>query len=100
MGQHAAPDHLCIGTTQIIPHDGGPITEYDLVCCIHCGYTWAWQPGSGRIRGWCMTCNGLLCGRKFCREQVPCRHWLHGIDQMEAGLPETAEKKIIVPASF
>lgn len=97
--RHSAPDHLRIGVLTTTPHDSDKATTQDLVCCIHCGYVWTWQPGSGRQRGWCMKCNGLLCGRRVCRAR-PCQHWLHGIDNLEAGQPEETPKKIIVPTSF
>lgn len=99
MGQHTAPDHLRIGTLQTIPHDGGPTVTEDLVCCVHCGYIWSWSPGSGRVRGWCMKCNGLLCGRKCCRQR-PCQHWMHGIENIEAGRPENTPHILVnVPAA-
>ena len=96
--RHSAPDRLRIGVTTFTPLDGGPPVTRDLVCCVHCGYTWAWQPGSGRVRGFCMKCNGLLCGRKCCRGR-PCQHWMKGIENMEAGRPEDAPAapRIIVP---
>ena len=81
----SVPAHLRVGVLSTIPHDGGPVIQEDVVCCIHCGYMWTPQPGSGKIRGFCMTCNGFLCGRKHCRERVPCRHWRHGIDAVERG---------------
>jgi hypothetical protein len=34
--------------------------------CVHCQYTWVYQPGSGNRRGFCTKCNGLLCGSKKC----------------------------------
>ncbi len=92
MGIHTASDHLRIGILETIPHDGGPTVTQDLVNCVHCGYIWTWQAGSGRIRGFCMKCNGLLCGRRHCREQVPCRHWMFGIEALEKGLAETAPR--------
>ena len=30
--------------------------------CKHCGKHWIPQPGSGRVRGWCMNCHGPICG--------------------------------------
>lgn len=100
MSQHTAPSHSKVGTITTSPHDGGPSLTADVVCCIHCGYMWEYQPGSGRIRGFCMKCNGFLCGRRHCRENVPCRHWLHGLDAVERGQSIDAPAKIIVPVSF
>lgn len=99
MGFHAAPDHLRIGQLQTIPHDGGPTVTQDLVCCKHCGYIWSYAPGSGRTRGWCTLCNGLLCGRKCCRDKG-CRTWQQLIENIESGLPEDHKPILVsVPAS-
>lgn len=86
MSQHCAPEHLRIGVLETIPHDGGPTVTTDLVCCKHCGYMWQYAPGSGRVRGFCTKCNGFVCGRRFCRENVPCRCWQYGINALERGL--------------
>jgi hypothetical protein len=96
MSQHCAPRHLRVGTLQTVPNDGGPTLTQDIVCCKHCGYMWQYAPGSGRIRGFCMNCNGFLCGRRWCRENVPCRCWQHGIDNIERGLPFEAPAPILV----
>lgn len=37
--------------------------------CVHCQYTWEYQPGSGAVRGWCMQHRGLVCGRPECAAQ-------------------------------
>lgn len=34
--------------------------------CTHCQYIWTYQPGSGKTRGLCLSCNGLVCGRPEC----------------------------------
>jgi hypothetical protein len=39
--------------------------------CVHCGNHWIYEPGSGRVRGWCMKCNGVTCGSKQCDPCVP-----------------------------
>ena len=89
--RHTAPDRLRVGTVTTTPLDGGPPVVQDLVCCVHCGYMWAWAPGSGRRRGYCLKCHGLLCGRDGCVGR-PCQHWMHGIENLEAGRPEDAPK--------
>ena len=38
--------------------------------CVHCGDHWIVFPGSGRIRGFCMQCNGPICGPK-CQKCIP-----------------------------
>lgn len=34
--------------------------------CAHCHISWRPTPGSGRLRGWCLVCNGALCGARSC----------------------------------
>lgn len=43
--------------------------------CSHCQYTWVYQAGSGRQRGWCMHCTGLLCGRPECMKMTCAPFW-------------------------
>lgn len=43
----------------------------DTVQCVHCQKHWIPQRGSGRIRGWCIYCNGLICGALKCRVHIP-----------------------------
>ena len=47
----------------------GQRLEGETRMCVHCQYTWIYQPGSGHRRGWCLKCNGLLCGRPACAAQ-------------------------------
>lgn len=34
--------------------------------CAHCNFNWEYQPGSGIKRGFCVKCDGWLCGRPEC----------------------------------
>lgn len=34
--------------------------------CAHCHVSWVTVPGSNRERGWCLICNGNLCGATRC----------------------------------
>lgn len=34
--------------------------------CVHCMYTWEYQPGSGIERGYCLRCGGFICARPEC----------------------------------
>jgi hypothetical protein len=36
------------------------------VQCAHCSAHWPFQPGSGRLRGWCYKCMAPLCGKPAC----------------------------------
>lgn len=38
----------------------------ELRACVHCQYMWAYVRGSGRVRGFCACCYGLLCMRAEC----------------------------------
>lgn len=50
----------------------GPPREYDTMQCSHCMKHWRVIPGSGQHRGWCLKCNGPLCGAQKCMtECVP-----------------------------
>ena len=42
--------------------------------CVHCQYTWQYQPGSGARRGFCLHCYGLICGREECFRQQALVH--------------------------
>jgi hypothetical protein len=34
--------------------------------CVHCSYEWVYRPGSRKIRGFCLKCYGVVCGRDEC----------------------------------
>ena len=67
----------------IVTGDSGIIEQDTLQCC-HCGMHWAIQPGSGKIRGTCMKCNGPVCGPKCSGKCVPMEQRL---ENMEQGMP-------------
>lgn len=60
---------------------GKVIMEAGLRQCIHCQYTWIYQPGSGILRGFCFRCNGHTCGRVACQD---CYHYEKQIEDIEA----------------
>lgn len=41
--------------------------EGEMRQCAHCQFSWIYQSGSGRKRGFCYHCQGLTCGRKVCQ---------------------------------
>jgi hypothetical protein len=61
----------------------GELERGATVSCVHCQATWMLQKGSGRLRGWCMTCNGFVCGPN-CMECVPI---MRKVENEEAGKP-------------
>lgn len=46
--------------------DGIIKTEGEQHQCVHCQFLWTYQPGSGTRRGYCLRCDGWLCGRPEC----------------------------------
>lgn len=81
--------------TLIDPGSDKPLLVRRTVMCCHCGGQYAPQPGSGRVRGWCMNCNGPVCG-PGCAECVPLEVLLQNY---EKGRPLDF-RPIIVPTSF
>jgi hypothetical protein len=77
----------------IDPGADKPILEARTIQCVHCGQHWVPKPGSGIERGFCMNCNGPICGRK-CAECVPQEAQ---VENLEAGRPLDAPRKIILP---
>lgn len=45
--------------------------EHDTQMCVHCGQHFDVVPGSGKVRGYCMMCNGVTCGNHACLEHFP-----------------------------
>jgi hypothetical protein len=39
--------------------------------CCHCGGHFMMVKGSGKLRGWCMKCNEVTCGKFDCCKCVP-----------------------------
>ncbi|MCP4989384.1 MAG: hypothetical protein GY928_25995 [Colwellia sp.] len=39
--------------------------------CCHCGLHFISQKGSGNLRGFCMTCHEVTCGRLECCKCIP-----------------------------
>lgn len=79
------------------PDSGQQRQEIPAYQCVHCGFTWTPQPGSGIERGWCMKCNGPICGRGCADSCVPKEQQLLNI---EAGLPANTPGKIVVPSAW
>ncbi len=59
-----------------------PMQEYDTLMCMHCQAHWIVEPGSGRRRGWCNSCNGPTCGSESCA--TTCLHWEKMFEQIES----------------
>ena len=61
----------------------GRVQEFDLQVCCHCQYTWRVVSGSGRQRGYCKLCAGVVCGAAVC--MTTCVHFERRIELIEAG---------------
>lgn len=81
----------------IDPGADKPILEVATLQCVHCGCHWQASPGSGRIRGFCMNCNGPVCGPR-CAECVPIDLQLENMEQGRD--PLWKPTKIYVPANY
>lgn len=57
------------------------VEEHDTLMCVHCQFIWKVQPGSGRVRGWCMRCSGPTCGKKPCESR--CVPFERAIEEQE-----------------
>ena len=54
-------------------HADGLVEEHDALQCCHCQRTWRYLAGSGRQRGWCASCQNVVCGRPECMAE--CSPW-------------------------
>jgi len=61
------------------PGSDRPILETKTLQCVHCGRHWVPRPGSGITRGYCLRCNGPVCG-PGCAECVPAEQQLENIE--------------------
>lgn len=64
----------------VTTHPDGVVVEADTLQCAHCGCHWKIEPGSGKVRGYCLCCNGPICGPK-CAKCVPKEQQLENIEQ-------------------
>lgn len=56
----------------------------DTLQCVHCGRHWVPQAGSGKIRGYCRSCDGPVCGPS-CAACVPFEQMLERIESRGNG---------------
>ena len=74
-----------------------PIMVAGTLQCCHCAKHWVPQPGSGRVRGWCMNCNGPVCG-PACAKCVPIEQYLENVEKGRA--EDFRPTQIFVPHNF
>ena len=69
-------------------YDGrGNKIEGETRMCAHCQFKWQYIPGSGKRRGFCSRCNGMLCGKDLCMRY--CIPYMDKIEAMEKGLKKS-----------
>ena len=73
-----ARDHGLV--TIVDPGSDRPLLEQKMLQCCHCGGQFPHCPGSGKIRGFCMNCNGPVCG-PGCAECVPTEQYLDNLER-------------------
>lgn len=69
--------------TWVEPGADKPLLELKCLSCVHCGGQFPHQPGSGKIRGFCMNCNGPVCG-PGCAECIPTELYLENLEHGRA----------------
>lgn len=77
--------------------EDGLIVVKNLYTCCHCQFTWEAETGSlgGALAGgFCGKCCGYICRNPACVECVP---WEQRLENIEAGRPLFAPRKIMVP---
>lgn len=58
------------------------VQKSDTYRCVHCSAAWYPKPGSGKTRGYCNSCKGLVCGQPKCMEVcIPLEMTLQGMEQ-------------------
>ena len=85
---HSAPDFRKEASVIQLTEDGSTILEVGMVMCCHCGGHFERESGSGIVRGFCMNCNGHVCG-PGCAE---CVNYEKQLDMLDGGLDPTAVK--------
>lgn len=88
-GQLSKTEHGIV--TYSDPGSDRAILEVSTLQCCHCGGHWIPKPGSGIVRGWCMNCNGPVCG-PGCADCVPTEVLL---ESMEKGIPPEQVRRFV-----
>lgn len=66
------------------PSDG---QQAETRSCVHCQRNWIIRPGSGIHRGYCMSCDGLTCGKFLCETRCkPIEKWAEEEERLGRGL--------------
>lgn len=57
------------------------IERFHTHTCVHCNRVFVMQKGSGRVRGKCVRCNALTCGRSECNFCDPFERKMERMEQ-------------------
>lgn len=71
------------GTVIFQAEPGAPVEHAQTRMCVHCQMQFIVVPGSRVSRGYCMSCNGITCGKKL-KCETQCKHFEKAIEEMEA----------------
>lgn len=64
----------------IVSPDGYVVAE--TLQCVHCQGHWVPVKGSGALRGFCLKCAGVTCGKPSCESEcVPFGKWLEKVER-------------------
>ena len=81
-----APSHSKNGILIETPQDSDRDVVRDTVQCCHCGRIWLYERGSGKVRGFCMSCRAVTCG-PHCPVGTGCVPQEQMLRNIEAGQP-------------
>lgn len=59
----------------------GKMEEYDTQQCCHCNTHFTMVKGAGRIRGFCLNCMQVTCGKPGCNVCIPFEKKLETIER-------------------
>ena len=79
------PKHSVIkpaGVGILVDPEHGSEVHTDFLQCVHCQGVWPVRPGSGKVRGFCLKCNGPICGPQ-CHDCIG--PWEKRLEMFEAG---------------
>jgi hypothetical protein len=63
---------------------GKLIAEGSLRKCEHCGQVWTYQPGSGKLVGYCYRCDGFKCWKPSCQDCYPQEQFVEDLELTSA----------------
>jgi hypothetical protein len=80
MREFSKPIHIRRPASNVIDDSGNEL--YDYQSCCHCGQHFVMVKGSGKRRGFCMSCGGFTCGGPHCSRG--CTPFMKRLERYEA----------------